>query len=1082
LNQNFSPDHPHRINNPTQIKMKTMLNALRSLLLTVAVIASCAHARGAQLLLEQFNQVVADNSPISLAAPWHAYAYDVVGGVVTDYTTATPNGNYPTISRANNGGFGGVTGNTVMSTFNFSTPALFWTNAGPALADCAISNVIFFTKNNANTSTERVVVRIAGQWYATTNLFRDSTANASWASNHFAFTRAATSWQTLDTNTLTLGATLSNPLPDGNIEAVGLYGVVPVTGKIRMDQFSVNGTPPAAPVVGQPIASPAANVTAPTTVTLDATVFAVPAASSYQWRKDGVNLNNGPTGSGSTLSGATTTNQLVISTTSPSDSGQYDLVVNNSYGATTSAVLVVTVTAAGVPPSIDSIITVPANGISEVGGAPMSITVTANGTGPFTYQWQKSGTPILNETNDVLTLASTFANSGNYAVAVISAYGSITSTPPTTLTVVDTTAPVITFPQGNPTNILLNTTFAPVYNATDNSGETPGVSVSGNLNTAACGSYTVNVTAWDSSNNTNTVALTVNVWLLNENFNEALADNAPVSTAPGWHASATAVISGVVTDYTAIGGNANFPTISQNVTAPGAVNGAPGFLVMGDAANANPSLVWKDTTTILQNHQVTNVTFYTRNNSASTAVYVAIRIHTNWYASTQVFSDTTTGVVPWAAQSFAFNNDAASWQLLDVATLTLGSPLTEPLPNFNVSAIGFYGFMAAGKIRLDAFQVAGTTASFPATPPGVSQPVVGPLNRLDGTAWTGTPVTFSATGSGTPPLSYQWRKDGVNIAATTNIWTLANPAVSDSGNYDLVVSNAGGSITSAVVALTVSPAKLFLNQHFNQSTNDPGVIGQTPGWHVLALNLTNATVTDYTFAPNPPLSLNFPNLSRGPGADGTIGYMVMGQGDTVNPVLAWTDTPAALQGGIITNVLFHTRNSFSSSTLQVAVQIGGQWYVSTTPIQDFGGGINWMPQNFVFTPDAGVWQTLDAATLTLGSVTTEPLPNQPVTGIGLYGDMLGVATARLRVDEFQVDGFSNVAPQPVIQPVYMTGGNLVLRTVTESGRSYVLEATANLQPPAWTAIATNAGTGGVITNLVPVNSVNAGEFFRYRVQ
>ena len=196
--------------------------------------------------------------------------------------------------------------------------------------------------------------------------------------------------------------------------------------------------------------------------------------------------------------------------------------------------------------------------------------------------------------------------------------------------------------------------------------------------------------------------------------------------------------------------------------------------------------------------------------------------------------------------------------------LSLGSPLTEPLPNYNVSAIGFYGSMAAGKIRIDTLQVSGTPASFPATPPSVSQPVVGPLNRLDNTAWTGTPVTFSATASGTPPLSYQWRKDGINIAATTNVWTLASPAVSDSGNYDLVVSNGGGSVTSAVVALTVSPAKLFINQHFNQSTNDPGVIGQTPGWHVLALNLTNATVTDYTFAPNPPLSLNFPNLSRGP--------------------------------------------------------------------------------------------------------------------------------------------------------------------------------------------------------------------------
>ncbi|HYG24310.1 MAG TPA: immunoglobulin domain-containing protein [Verrucomicrobiae bacterium] len=1060
--------------------MKRLLYSLR-LLLAAAVVGLCLDSRGAQLVLEQFNQAVADNSPIGLATSWHAISYETAGGVVTDYTLSTPNGNYPTISRANNGGFGGVTGNTVMATFGFSTPSLFWTNAGPALQDSAISNIVFFTKNNANTSTERVVVQIAGQWYAATNIFRDNGGNSVWASNYFAFTREATSWQMLDTNTLTLGATLSNPLPEGNIEAVGLYGIVPVSGKIRMDQFSVNGTPPAAPVVGEPIASPAANVTAPTTLTLEASVFGVPAVSSLQWRKGGIALNNGPSGSGSTLAGATS-GQLVITSTSPADSGDYDLIASNSYGATTSAVVVVTVTASAIPPSIASIDTVPVNGISEVGGAPMSITVTASGTGPFTYQWQKGGVPILNETNDVLTLASTFANAGNYAVAVSSAYGSITSAPPTTLTVVDTTAPVITFPLGNTTNIALNAAFSPAYAATDNSGETPGVAISGSVNTSVAGSYAVTVTAWDSALNTNTAVLTVNVWLLNENFDETLADNAAVSAVPGWHASAIATASGQVIDYTTVGGNANFPTISRSATAPGAIDGAPGFLVMGDALNATPSLVWKDTTTILQNQQVTNITFFSRNNSASSVTYVAIRIHTNWYVSSQGFTDTTAGAVPWAAHNFEFNYDASSWQLLDAATLTIIGPVSEPLPNLSISALGFYGVMAAGKIRIDALHVSGKPAAFPPTPPSVSEPLVSPLNRVDNTAWTGTPVTFSATAAGTPPLSYQWRKDGVAIAVTTNVWTLVNPTTSDSGEYDLVVSNPGGSVTSSVVNLTVSSARLFVDQQFNQSTNDPGVIGQVPGWHVLALNLTNLTVTDYTFEPNPPASLNFPNLSRGPGADGAIGYMVMGQGDTVNPVLAWMETPPQLQSGFITNVQFHTRNSFSSSTLQVAVQIGGQWYVSTTSMQDFGGGLVWMPQNFVFTSDAGAWQALDITTLALGDFTVEPLPNQPVTGIGLFGNMYGVATARLRVDGFQVDGFTSLATSPSIQRVYVSGGNLVLRTGTESGRNYVLEATPNLQTPGWTAIATNAGTGGTITNLVPVKPASASEFFRYRIQ
>ena len=53
------------------------------------------------LIFEHFDQNVADNSPIGGAPGWHCYALN--GGVVTDYTTATPNGNYPTLSHSTAG-------------------------------------------------------------------------------------------------------------------------------------------------------------------------------------------------------------------------------------------------------------------------------------------------------------------------------------------------------------------------------------------------------------------------------------------------------------------------------------------------------------------------------------------------------------------------------------------------------------------------------------------------------------------------------------------------------------------------------------------------------------------------------------------------------------------------------------------------------------------------------------------------------------------------------------------------------------------------------------------------------------------
>jgi Ig-like domain-containing protein len=71
----------------------------------------------------------------------------------------------------------------------------------------------------------------------------------------------------------------------------------------------------------------------------------------------------------------------------------------------------------------------------------------------------------------------------------------------------------------------------------------------------------------------------------------------------------------------------------------------------------------------------------------------------------------------------------------------------------------------------------------------------------------GGSVVFSATVTGSPPLYYQWRKNGVNVAgATTSTLSLKHVQFSDVGNYDVVASNAWGSVISAPPAvLTVRP-------------------------------------------------------------------------------------------------------------------------------------------------------------------------------------------------------------------------------------------------------------------------------------
>jgi len=69
----------------------------------------------------------------------------------------------------------------------------------------------------------------------------------------------------------------------------------------------------------------------------------------------------------------------------------------------------------------------------------------------------------------------------------------------------------------------------------------------------------------------------------------------------------------------------------------------------------------------------------------------------------------------------------------------------------------------------------------------------------------GAKLTLTVTASGSGTLSYQWRKGGVAISgATASSYTIASVASSDAGGYDVVVSNANGSVTSNTVALDVT--------------------------------------------------------------------------------------------------------------------------------------------------------------------------------------------------------------------------------------------------------------------------------------
>ena len=73
------------------------------------------------------------------------------------------------------------------------------------------------------------------------------------------------------------------------------------------------------------------------------------------------------------------------------------------------------------------------------------------------------------------------------------------------------------------------------------------------------------------------------------------------------------------------------------------------------------------------------------------------------------------------------------------------------------------------------------------------------------TVTQGNDATFAVTATGTAPLSYQWRKDGVDISgAASSDYTIASVIAASAGTYSVVVSNAAGNVISNNATLAVT--------------------------------------------------------------------------------------------------------------------------------------------------------------------------------------------------------------------------------------------------------------------------------------
>jgi hypothetical protein len=275
--------------------------------------------------------------------------------------------------------------------------------------------------------------------------------------------------------------------------------------------------------------------------------FSVAAVGSapltYQWKKNSA-----------AISGANSSIYTTPATTSSDNGAQFTVVVSNAAGSAISSAALLTVNASAVAPSITA---QPASQIVTV-GQTATFSVTANGTAPLTYQWQKNSVALSRANSSSYTTPAATSSDGGaqFTVVVSNAVGSATSST-ATLTVNATSTLQITtsqlsegFVAGGYSATLAATGGSTPYTWSLTSGSLPnglslssGGVVSGTPSLA--GSFSFSVQVKDASSAT-----------ASRNFSINIASPSPsvaiTSPASGSSVSGTVSVSGTASDSVSI--------------------------------------------------------------------------------------------------------------------------------------------------------------------------------------------------------------------------------------------------------------------------------------------------------------------------------------------------------------------------------------------------------------------------------------------------------------------------------------------------------------------------------------------------
>ncbi|MFA5343011.1 MAG: hypothetical protein WC381_03500, partial [Kiritimatiellia bacterium] len=503
-------------------------------------------------------------------------------------------------------------------------------------------------------------------------------------------------------------------------------------------------------------------------------------ALTYQWRKNGVNI-----------AGATAANYTTPAITAADNGAAYSVVVANAFGSATSSSAILTVK------------TVPAIAVQPAGkavtvGQTAAFSVTATGQAPLAYQWRKNGTNIAGATASSYTTPATVAgdNGAKFSVVVTNTLGSATSA--NAILTVNSTAPAITV---QPVNKTVTAGQAAAFSVTA-TGLAPlkyqWRRNGANIAAATNSSYTTPATV--SGDN----GAAFSVVVLNS-FGSVVSANAILTVN-----SVPPAITAQPTNLTVTGGE----TAVFKVTASGmtplayqwrrngvSIPGATAAAYTTPATVAGDNGAWFGVVVTNAAGIVVSANAMLTVNSVPPTIAAQPVSKT----VTAYFQTATFGVIAAGTAPFTYQWRRNGVNISGATSSSYTTPITVGTDNGAKYSVVVAN--AAGNVTS-----ADAILTVNSAPPAITDQ---PMNR---SVTAGQTVAFSVTAVGTTPMTYQWRKNGVNIAGATaaSYTTPATTVLGDNGaKYSVKVTNARGSATSVDAILKVTSAPVIEDQPEN---------------------------------------------------------------------------------------------------------------------------------------------------------------------------------------------------------------------------------------------------------------------------